>query len=74
MDYETYEEELGWELQAGKQEGISLVMHWLESGERLSEFLLQTEGLVLEKTDIESNWHRIAKALGREEETNPKKI
>jgi hypothetical protein len=65
MDFETYEEELSYEHLSGKECGISLVMQWLESDERLYEFLESEEPI-----NPLTHWGRIAIALGFENELN----
>lgn len=59
----------------GTENGISLVMKWLESGTRLYDFLIE-KGYLLPKVSSSTlqglHWGRIAKCLGREEEVTLK--
>jgi len=68
MDYDEFLGDLDTEHLSGRHCGVAEVMHWLESGEKLSDFLEKSQGIKDIKAD--SNWGRIAKALGRENELN----
>lgn len=74
MDYETYLQELESERYCGLNEGIYLVMKWLESGLKLEEYLTTIEPSGGNLYDPKSHWARIARALGRESEIPKHKI
>lgn len=68
MDFETYVEELAYEMECGINEGISQVMRWLESGRPLNEYLRDLHPISFNLLTEKTHWGRIAKSLGREEE------
>ena len=71
MDYEEYIEELAKNEDDHKNEGVSLVMKFLEGNSTLKKFLIEnrwiSEGANLITGPL-SDWHwvRIAKATGRD--------